>query len=290
MGAMLIPLLLAAMVLGGLINLLADSLPYTRRPQPPHCLACGAPFPPAAWFAFSAILTRNWRCGYCDSRRSWRALIVELGSLLIAVSLTVREPYMATVWTALIIASVYLLIVVIDIEHRLILHIVSVASASLIVLLAFVDPKMDVGKSLLGGVVGLLLVFALFLLGGLFGRYVASRQDDEFDEVAFGFGDVTLAGVIGLSVGFPGVFVALFIGILVAGEFSMVYILDSYLRGRYQAFLPIPYGPFLVIGAWTIFFGGPAAIEFIFPLGPLFLLAFLLILFAVRYFLDRLRA
>jgi hypothetical protein len=81
--------------------------------------------------------------------------------------------------------------------------------------------------------------------------------------------------------------VALFLGILAAGEFSLVYILYLVVMGRYRAFTPIPYGPFLVLGAGIVFYGGQAAIERIFPFGPLYLLAGLLVLFAGCYLYNR---
>ncbi|NIS80271.1 MAG: hypothetical protein GTO14_08690 [Anaerolineales bacterium] len=287
---MLIPLLFLAWTMGGLINLLADSLPFTRRPQLPHCHSCGAPYSPVAWLSVSAILARVWRCSYCDSPRNLRAPIVELASILIALSLYHREPYMGTIWTGLIIAGIFLLIVVIDIEHRLILHIVSGPAAIIGGLFGFLDPNKDIAKTILGGAVGLGVVLILFLLGALFAKFVAVRRGDDLDEVAFGFGDVTLAGVIGLTVGWPGVIVALFIGVLIAGEFSMVYIIDRYLRGRYQAYLPIPYGPFLVIGAWIIYHGGPALVYQLFPWGPLVLLLLLTLVFAAKHLFERIKA
>jgi len=73
--------------------------------------------------------------------------------------------------------------------------------------------------------------------------------------VAFGFGDVTLAGVIGLAVGFPGIVVALTLGVLAGGVFSLGYLLFMIARGRYVAFTPIPYIPFLVLGALVVFIG-----------------------------------
>jgi leader peptidase (prepilin peptidase)/N-methyltransferase len=66
-----------------------------------------------------------------------------------------------------------------------------------------------------------------------------------------------LAGVIGLLVGWPGVWLALFAGIMLAGFFSAAFISTRMIRGRYTPFTPIPYGPFMVLGALMVYFGVP---------------------------------
>jgi leader peptidase (prepilin peptidase)/N-methyltransferase len=80
-------------------------------------------------------------------------------------------------------------------------------------------------------------------------------------EVAFGFGDVTLATVIGLLLGFPAVIEALMRGILYAGVFSILYLIYLRLRKRYASFIPIPYGPFLILGALWVYFQGWTSLE-----------------------------
>lgn len=186
-----------------------------------------------------------------------------------------------------LILSIFLLISIIDIEHRLILHIVTGPSALLIGLIGILNPERGFQKTLLGGVVGFGIVLGLYVFGGVFARLIARMRGQVLDEVAFGFGDVTLAGVLGLSVGYPGIFVALIIGILAAGEFSLVYILFMYVLGRYRAFVPIPYGPFLILGASIVYFGGGAFVESLFPYGPLWFLILLITIFALLYVRER---
>jgi len=108
-------------------------------------------------------------------------------------------------------------------------------------------------STVLGGVVGFGSVYMLYLLGILFSKGMAKRRGEEIDEVAFGFGDVTLSGVIGLIVGMPGVLIAVFLGIMAAGIFSLGYIIFTLVKGKYSAFMPIPYGPFLIMGAIFVY-------------------------------------
>ena len=155
---------------------------------------------------------------------------------------------------------IFLLVMVIDFEHRLILHVVTVPAALAMALMGSLDPSRGPMKTLVGGAVGFVAVFGLYLLGGLFARMMSRVQRQPLDEAAFGFGDVTLAGVIGLGVGYPGVLLALVLGILAGGIFSLGFLVAMIARGRYVAFMPIPYSPFLVLGALVVYVGGPAGL------------------------------
>jgi len=91
-------------------------------------------------------------------------------------------------------------------------------------------------EMLLGGVVG----FGLFLLLAIIGRG------------ALGMGDVKLAGVIGMMLGYPDVLTALTIG-AVLGALMALLLLVSRRATRKTA---IAYAPYLAVGAlmalWTM--------------------------------------
>jgi prepilin signal peptidase PulO-like enzyme (type II secretory pathway) len=90
----------------------------------------------------------------------------------------------------------------------------------------------------------------------LFARVIHLARGQPLDEVAFGWGDVNLAAVVGLAVGWSGVLFAVLIAIFSAAAFGLVYLVVQRLRGRYTLFTAIPYGPFLVLGALTIYLYG----------------------------------
>lgn len=214
-----------------------------------------------AWSALVALVLRRAGCAYCGTPPRGRGAVVELAAIALAIWLWDRSPTALTLAQGLVVAVAFLLITVIDLEHRLILHAVSIPSMIAVALLHALDPSRGLVKTLAGGAFGFALVFIMFLLGGLFAKGVARLRKRSLDEVAFGFGDVTLATVIGLAVGWPGVVLALFLGILAAGAFSLVYMVAMLLRRRYTAFTPIPYGPFLILGAWVVYFGGRPFLE-----------------------------
>jgi len=241
---------------GILANLLADSLPNSNRPARPRCSGCGAPRPAVAWSAWIALLTRNADCAYCGRPIPARVYLVETASAFGALLVHHFGLGPSGPWMAMLVVWVFLLITITDIEHRLILHVVSLPAAVLLGTLSALDPARGLVKTLLGGSAGFGMVLLLFLIGGLFARWISRRRGQPLDEVAFGFGDVTLSAIIGLVVGWPGVILALFIGILSAGAFSLLYILIQLLRRRYSPYMPFPYGPFLILGALLVYLGG----------------------------------
>ncbi len=162
----------------------------------------------------------------------------------------------ADFWPALIICAVFLLITVIDIEQRLILHIVTIPAALVFFIIGVLNPELGWRRTLVGGVLGFGIFFLLYVLGGVFARWTSARRGMDNDEVALGFGDVTLSTLIGLVVGFPAVIEALLRGIIYAGVISIVIIVVMLVRRRYTTFQPIPYGPFLILGSLWVYFQG----------------------------------
>ena len=162
------------------------------------------------------------------------------------------------------------IITVIDLEHRLILHPTSLVGAVLgLIVGTSIHSRMDqnglligVGKSLLGGLLGFAIMFLFYQFGALVAKYRAKRMqaagqaDDE--EEALGGGDVYLAGVLGLMLGWPFIWDALILGILLGGVISILFILVLLIRRRYssEALMTfIPYGPYFIASAFFMLFG-----------------------------------
>lgn len=253
---MIVIILLAGVVVGGFINILADHLPVDRALVRPACAVCGAPRPVFQWSGLLALIVGRRECLYCGSGRGVRPVVVELVSAAGAAALYMASPDTRTFLASALIFSLFLLITVIDMEHRLILHMVTGPAAVVMAVLGtsgWIDPGRSWSSTIIGGLVGFGIVYALYLLGIVFSRVMSRARGAEIDEVAFGFGDVTLSGVLGLIVGMPGILVAVFLGIMGAGLFSLGYIVFSFIRGQYSAFMPIPYGPFLILGAVFVY-------------------------------------
>ena len=158
-------------------------------------------------------------------------------------------------------------ITVIDLEHRLILHPTSMVGAVLgLIVGTVIHSRADglllgVGKSLLGGLFGFGVMYLLYMLGTLVARYRARRMQASGqaldDEEALGGGDVYLAGVLGLMLGWPFILNALVLGVLLGGLISFLFIALLLVRRRYSGdalMTFIPYGPYFIIGAFYLLF------------------------------------
>src|SRR5688572_11435741 len=72
----------AGLVVGGLINLLADDLPARVKPSTPHCLNCGNRFGLSRWLGLGRML-QGGRCPQCEEALGRRYVAVELIMALI---------------------------------------------------------------------------------------------------------------------------------------------------------------------------------------------------------------
>jgi len=100
-------------------------------------------------------------------------------------------------------------------------------------------------------------MFVFYQFGKLFARWRARRLGKADSEEALGSGDVTLATILGLLLGWPLIWFGLLLGILFSGVISLVIILALLLTRRYkmQAFnFFIPYGPFFILSTFLLIY------------------------------------
>lgn len=248
-----------------LINYLSDILPVRRKLAAPVCLNCGHPQ------QLKNYLFWPRKCPNCGERRSNRTYIVEIASVLALLVLWYfPEPQsmMTNFWVGAALLFFFGVVVVIDIEWRLILHPVSIFGALL---------GLAVGvwlhgwqNTLIGGLMGYTVMFTLYFLGGLFTKLLGRMRGQEIDEVALGFGDVNLTGVLGLMLGIQNILIALILSILMGAVVSVVIIFWNLVRSKYRVGLAIPYGPFLVLGAVLVLFAPSTAQKLLVLFFPLF--------------------
>jgi leader peptidase (prepilin peptidase)/N-methyltransferase len=235
-------------LVGALVNRAADNLPvHHSLLDAPHCPYCNTPRHGRDQSAVLSFVLSRGRCPNCDAPISLRAPLVEIVSALAFAFLWTR--YGATVQLVLtaFYTGVFLLVLVTDFEHRLIFNIV-ILPATLIALLA--SPLSQVGwqRSLLGGGVAYVFVFAIYIAAPIF-----SRLRGHTVAVPFGFGDVKLAGFMGIVTGFPAVVYALVLAILLGGVGAILILAYQFIvTRRIDLGTAMPYGPYFCIAGWGI--------------------------------------
>jgi leader peptidase (prepilin peptidase)/N-methyltransferase len=241
------------LIAGWLVNYFSDVLPTTRALSRPTCKHCGATFHWQDYFLVRA-------CSSCNHRRSWRTIIVLLTSIAVSVALWANYPPKLGYWVSLLLLTYFGVVIVIDLEHRLILHVVSLVGIVLGLFVGILNNGLI--SALIGGAAGLIIMFLFYLFGLMFARYRARKLGVDDDEEALGFGDVLLSLIIGLMLGWPQIFRALLIAILTGGLGSLVIVLVLLAMRRFQSMnVFTAYGPYLVFGAVLLIFF-PQALDF----------------------------
>ena len=229
-----------------LVNYLSDVLPATRKLTSPTCQQCAAK---SAWTDY--LLLKG--CVACGKTRSWRTWLVQLLGVAASLYIWFVPPNKLGYWLGFILLIYLAVVFVIDVEHRLVLHPVSIFGAFLSLGIGYLYRGFL--PTILGGVVGFGIMFLLYYLGVLFARWSSRRKGAEIEEGdALGFGDVILAGVLGLLLGYPAIIGGILTAILAAGAFSILLIIGMFITKRYEAFTAIPYAPFLILGALALLY------------------------------------
>jgi len=242
---MTVLLLLLGLLVGGLVNRLGSDLPARRGLTHPHCPYCGQQRPWWQWLSLPAYLIGRAGCPSCGALIGLRHPLVEIGLAVSYGYLWIRFGFSAQLIFLLLYSTIFALILITDIERRLILNVVMYPSFLLAFAASFFMPKMTWLSALAGGAFGFVFFLGIALVGNAI-----------FGSGALGAGDVKLAAFVGLITGFPWIIEALVLTILLGAAVSLILLITR-VRGLRD---PIPYGPFLIAGATvTLLWGYPIA-------------------------------
>jgi leader peptidase (prepilin peptidase)/N-methyltransferase len=221
---------LIGLLLAILINVLADDLPLRQRPLPPHCPRCAHIHKPAHWLG---LLRRH--CAECGLPARRRVLAVEIGTTLFFALLPTLIPEPRNLIVNSFFIAVLILVIVIDLEHKLILNVVTFPVTAVALAASFVvtPDENNIKLAASGAVLGLIIGYIMYGFGQL-----------AFGPGAFGYGDVKLAMAMGAMMGLHRIPFALIMGILLGGILSAVFLVTR-LVNRGDA---LPYGQYLAIG------------------------------------------
>jgi leader peptidase (prepilin peptidase) / N-methyltransferase len=243
---------LIGLIFGSFFNVCIDRLPERKSIISPasHCDTCQHPLTIQDNIPIISYLWLRGKCRYCGAQISNRVLIIELvtGALFTLLYLKYGLTAQFAVITAY--SCILLILAVIDQEKGLLLNVIIYPAMVLAlvinillpdVILTTYPPHIGVLNGLLGGAIG----FIILLIPALVSR------------TGMGWGDVKLAGLLGLMTGFPNVFVAIFGGVLIGGIWAGSLLLLKK-KGRKDA---IPFGPFLALGGFIGLVWGSAIIR-----------------------------
>lgn len=249
--------------IGSFLNVVIHRVPrgLSVVSPPSACPGCAAPIRPADNIPVLSWLVLRGRCRACAAPIPPRYAIVELSTALVFAGLAawVAPRLLAATGTAqlavvlelvalLWFAGIGIALAAIDLDtHRLPDRIVLPSYGMLGVLLGAAALLAGAGESAARAAAGAGILFAFYLVLAL----ISPR--------GMGMGDVKLAGVIGLMLGWFG-WAALAVGALAAFLLGGLAALVLIVARRARRTTGIPFGPWMLGGAWVgILLGEPIA-------------------------------
>jgi leader peptidase (prepilin peptidase)/N-methyltransferase len=243
---------LIGLAVGSFLNVVIYRVPRKESIVAPRsaCPNCGTPIanrdniPVISWLLLRA------RCRTCGQPISARYPLVEAGTAVLFAGAAVRFGLDWALPAFLVFLAGLLALAFTDLEHfllpvRIVYPVLALVAVLLTGAAALTGQWSRLGVAAATGVVGFGIFFAINFLNSKW----------------MGFGDVRLAGVIGLALGWLGAGIALFgffAGFLLGAVVGVVLILTK----RIERSAHIPFGVFLAIGAFLAVFAGHPLVDF----------------------------
>jgi len=250
-GALIAIFTILGLVVGSFLNVCIDRLPAKESLLFPasHCASCHHRLAVKDLIPVFSYLWLRGHCRYCRAFIPRRMLWVEIGTAALFAYLYWQYGLSAELGIMIFYGCLFIVLMVIDLEHGLILNKISYPGMAVAILLSvFLSARISVFSPLsvslppgiaqagigCGIALGIALLIVLLSKGGM------------------GFGDVKMAALIGLVTGFPLVFVALILGAIIGGLAAGI-LLALKKKGRKES---IPFAPALSVATIVTLLGG----------------------------------
>ncbi|MCF3943342.1 prepilin peptidase [Oceanobacillus alkalisoli] len=206
-----------------------------------HCPKCNKTL---AWFELVPILSYLLQLGKCRNCKEKISIIYPVvetltGALFVLSYLTFGLS--AELIISLLLVSMLMIIFVSDIHYMIIQNKVLLFFLPLFIILRMITPLEPWWSPIAGAVAGTVLLALIILVsrGGM------------------GAGDMKLFGVLGIVLGFQNVFLAFFLACLIGAIVGILLIALKVVKRKQ----PIPFGPYIVIGALIAYFYGKEIVQ-----------------------------
>jgi len=216
--------------IGSFLNVCIYRIPVGKSVvyPPSHCPACRHYLRFIDLIPVISYLFLKGKCRYCGCQIAWQYPVVELVTGLLFVLSLIKYGITLSALRSMVLFSVIVPATVIDLRYKIIPDKLNLAGFILSIPLIFESKEVffsSVTGFFEGG--GLLFVIALVSRGGM------------------GGGDIKLAAVLGLLLGWKHLLVALFLSFVAGSVASLTMLVFKLARLKE----PIPFGPYLAIGS-----------------------------------------
>jgi len=195
---------------------------------PSHCPACGQKLRFSDLIPVLSYFFLKGKCRYCGCRIAWQYPVVEFVTGLLFVLAVVKYGITPGALRIVVLFSVVIPAMAIDLKHKIIPDKLNLAGALLGIPLIFESKEVFISGAagfIAGG--GLLLLIAVVSRGGM------------------GGGDIKLAAVMGLLLGWKLLLIALFVAFMLGSAVGLAMLVCKLVRLKE----PVPFGPYLALGS-----------------------------------------
>jgi leader peptidase (prepilin peptidase)/N-methyltransferase len=234
------------LLVGSFLNVVIDRLPagLSLAYPPSHCSSCNKRLAVKDLIPVLSYTLLKGRCRYCGERITLRIPLVEAFSAMAFALLFIYLRLTPALALAIFYFCLLLVIAVIDLEHQLILNWLVYPAAIIAIIISIIGTRLGFAQGMVHvwehiviprisqAGIGFAIGFGIFLLIAVLSRG------------GMGIGDVKMAALMGIMLGYPSVLVAIFLAIMAGGIVAIV-LLAARKKGRKQG---IPFGPFLALG------------------------------------------
>lgn len=224
------------LLIGSFLNVCIYRIPRDKSIifPPSQCTFCGSELHALDLVPLVSFFVLGGKCRYCKTALSWQYPAVELLTAVLFLLSYYAQGLSVEFFIFVIFISLLIVITWIDYYWMLIPNFLLLFGTLTAAVYHFALG--DGHKFLLGAAVGGGTLFLIYLLsrGGI------------------GEGDIYFAGMLGGFLGFPLIIEGLFVAFITGGLTGMLLILSK----RKKRNDPVPFGPFLALGAvFAMFFG-----------------------------------
>ena len=228
-------LFLIGLCIGSFCNVLADRLPRGEDVlvSRSHCDFCKKTL---FWYELIPVfsfLVQKARCRKCHKKLSFHYPLIELSmGIGFVVIGFMAGPSVVTLVPSLILFSMSVVILVADLKYFIIPDVTLVVMGLVGLFFLTTLPSHEA------------MIHVVSALATYIGFYMLYKITKE---KGMGFGDVKLAGVLGLLLGFPNTVISLYTAFLTGALAGVILMII----GKAKLKTKIPFGPFLLLGAYV---------------------------------------
>jgi len=191
-----------------------------------------------------SYLTLKGKCRYCGQSIPVRSLLIELFTGLFFITAFIIYGLSWQMLVTVVLGCFLIILFITDLEQELLPHVIVYPGIAVAIIFAALEPFTGSTPGMISAVTGFATGFIIFFLIWAIPKAFRGKL--------MGFGDVGMAGLIGASVGYPVVLIALGMAVL-AGGLTAAVLVALKIKKLDQ---PMQFGLFLAVaGIFSLFYG-----------------------------------